>query len=100
MFAYFIEEFHHSFADVVQFTGVCIPVLGFSNLFWSVPPFPPKSRHSEGRLPAQSPQNFMLICRSMLNFCQDPGKFIIRKTSSSPLLNLDLSGQQYLGGGS
>ena len=37
MFGYFIKEFDHSLADVVQFVGVCILVLGFSNLFWSVP---------------------------------------------------------------
>ena len=34
MFGYYIHDFHHSLADVVQFTGVCILVLGFSNLFW------------------------------------------------------------------
>jgi hypothetical protein len=34
MFGYFIEDFQHSLADVVQFVGVCILVLGFSNLFW------------------------------------------------------------------
>ena len=28
------EEFHHSFADVVRFTGITILVLGFSNFIW------------------------------------------------------------------
>jgi predicted RNA binding protein YcfA (HicA-like mRNA interferase family) len=32
MFGDLIEEFHSSLADVIQFTGVCILVLGFSNL--------------------------------------------------------------------
>ena len=34
MFPYYIEEFHCSLADAVQFTGVCILVLGFSNFIW------------------------------------------------------------------
>ena len=34
MFGDLIQAFDHSLADVIQFTGVCILVLGFSNLFW------------------------------------------------------------------
>ncbi|KAK5167931.1 hypothetical protein LTR04_006839 [Oleoguttula sp. CCFEE 6159] len=34
MFGYYIEEFHCSLADAIQFTGVCILVLGFSNFIW------------------------------------------------------------------
>ncbi len=34
MFGYLIEDFQVSLAEVVQFVGVCILVLGFSNLFW------------------------------------------------------------------
>lgn len=36
MFPDYIEEFHCSLADAVQFTGVCILVLGFSNFIWYV----------------------------------------------------------------
>ncbi|WAO93384.1 MFS domain-containing protein [Fusarium falciforme] len=34
MFPDYIEAFHCSLADAVQFTGVCILVLGFSNFIW------------------------------------------------------------------
>lgn len=34
MFGDYIEEFHCSLADAVQFTGVAILVLGFSNFIW------------------------------------------------------------------
>ncbi|GAD92932.1 MFS transporter [Paecilomyces variotii No. 5] len=34
MFPQLMESFNASLADVVQFTGVCILVLGFSNFFW------------------------------------------------------------------
>lgn len=34
MFGYYIEEFHCTLAEAVQFTGVCILVLGFSNFIW------------------------------------------------------------------
>ena len=34
MFGDLIEAYDRSLADVIQFTGVCILVLGFSNLFW------------------------------------------------------------------
>lgn len=34
MFPYLIEAFDSDLASVVQFTGVCILVLGFSNFFW------------------------------------------------------------------
>ncbi|OCL05640.1 serine/threonine kinase 16 [Glonium stellatum] len=34
MFPYFIEDFHCTLAQAVQFTGVCILVLGFSNFIW------------------------------------------------------------------
>ena len=34
MFGFYIQDFESSLADVVQFVGVCILVLGFSNLFW------------------------------------------------------------------
>lgn len=34
MFGYYMEDFQSSLADVIQFTGVAILVLGFSNLFW------------------------------------------------------------------
>ncbi|KAF4439593.1 HOL1 substrate-H+ antiporter [Fusarium acutatum] len=34
MFGDYIEAFHCSLADAVQFTGVCILVLGFSNFIW------------------------------------------------------------------
>lgn len=34
MFGDLIEAYDSSLADVIQFTGVCILVLGFSNLFW------------------------------------------------------------------
>lgn len=34
MFDYYIEAYKSSLADVVQFTGVAILVLGFSNFIW------------------------------------------------------------------
>lgn len=34
MFGDYIEAFGHDLADVVQFTGVAILVLGFSNFIW------------------------------------------------------------------
>jgi MFS family permease len=34
MFGYYIVDFNSNLADVIQFTGVAILVLGFSNLFW------------------------------------------------------------------
>jgi hypothetical protein len=34
MFGDYIEAFHHDLADVVQFTGIAILVLGFSNFIW------------------------------------------------------------------
>ncbi|KAF2465642.1 MFS transporter-like protein [Lindgomyces ingoldianus] len=34
MFEPIMEDFHCSLADAVQFTGVCILVLGFSNFIW------------------------------------------------------------------
>lgn len=34
MFDYYIEMFNRSLADVIQFTGVAILVLGFSNFLW------------------------------------------------------------------
>jgi hypothetical protein len=34
MFPDYIEEFQCTLADAVQFTGVCILVLGFSNFVW------------------------------------------------------------------
>ena len=34
MFGHFVQDFDRSLADVVQFVGVCILVLGFSNIFW------------------------------------------------------------------
>lgn len=34
MFGDYIEEFHCTLADAVQFTGVAILVLGFSNFIW------------------------------------------------------------------
>jgi len=34
MFPALMEAFDASLADVVQFTGVCILVLGFSNFIW------------------------------------------------------------------
>jgi hypothetical protein len=33
-FGSYIQDFDSNLGDVVQFTGVCILVLGFSNLFW------------------------------------------------------------------
>lgn len=36
MFGDYIEAFHCSLADAVQFTGVAILVLGFSNFIWYV----------------------------------------------------------------
>ncbi|KAL1638620.1 hypothetical protein SLS58_008738 [Diplodia intermedia] len=33
-FEYYMEDFHCSLADAIQFTGVCILVLGFSNFVW------------------------------------------------------------------
>jgi hypothetical protein len=35
MFPYLIEEFDSNLTDVVQFTGIAILVLGFSNFIWS-----------------------------------------------------------------
>jgi len=43
MFPNLIEAFHSDLAGVVQFTGVCILVLGFSNFLWFVPP---STRHT------------------------------------------------------
>jgi hypothetical protein len=37
MFGDYIEAFHHDLADVVQFTGIAILVLGFSNFIWYAP---------------------------------------------------------------
>ncbi|KAI9716394.1 MAG: hypothetical protein M1828_000336 [Chrysothrix sp. TS-e1954] len=34
MFPYYVQDFSSTFTDVVQFTGVAILVLGFSNFFW------------------------------------------------------------------
>ena len=34
MFPYYVQDFNCSLADAVQFTGVCILVLGFSNFIW------------------------------------------------------------------
>lgn len=34
MFGDYIEAFHCTLAEAVQFTGVAILVLGFSNFFW------------------------------------------------------------------
>lgn len=34
MFPQLMESFNSDLAGVVQFTGVCILVLGFSNFFW------------------------------------------------------------------
>jgi hypothetical protein len=34
MFPYLMESFDCSLEDAVQFTGICILVLGFSNFFW------------------------------------------------------------------
>lgn len=34
MFPQLIESFNSDLPSVVQFTGVCILVLGFSNFFW------------------------------------------------------------------
>jgi hypothetical protein len=34
MFPQLMEAFKSDLASVVQFTGVCILVLGFSNFFW------------------------------------------------------------------
>ena len=34
MFPYYIEDFECSLEQAVQFTGVCILVLGFSNFIW------------------------------------------------------------------
>ena len=34
MFPQFIEAFHSNLTDVVQFTGIAILVLGFSNFIW------------------------------------------------------------------
>lgn len=36
MFPFYMEEWNSSLGDVVQFTGVAILVLGFSNFIWSV----------------------------------------------------------------
>lgn len=36
MFGYLMQDYDRSLADVIQFTGVTILVLGFSNFFWSV----------------------------------------------------------------
>lgn len=34
MFGYLMEDYSRSLTDVIQFTGVTILVLGFSNFFW------------------------------------------------------------------
>lgn len=34
MFGYYMEEFNCTLEEAIQFTGVCILVLGFSNFFW------------------------------------------------------------------
>ena len=39
MFPQLIESFHSNLTDVVQFTGVAILVLGFSNFIWYYVPF-------------------------------------------------------------
>jgi len=41
MFPFIMEEYNSSLADVVQFTGVTILVLGFSNFIWLVVPLSP-----------------------------------------------------------
>ncbi|KAH7150563.1 major facilitator superfamily domain-containing protein [Dactylonectria estremocensis] len=35
MFPYLIQDYHSSLEDVIQFTGVTILILGFSNFFWA-----------------------------------------------------------------
>ena len=34
IFPYYMEKFHSSLNEVIQFTGVCVLVLGFSNFIW------------------------------------------------------------------
>lgn len=34
LFGYYMEEYNRSLADVIQFTGVAILILGFSNFIW------------------------------------------------------------------
>jgi hypothetical protein len=37
MFPYLIRDYNSTLEDVIQFTGVTILILGFSNFAWSVP---------------------------------------------------------------
>jgi hypothetical protein len=48
MFPVLMESFECSLADAVQFTGVCILVLGFSNFIWSVPIRTCSGLHTDG----------------------------------------------------
>lgn len=77
MFPQLMQSFNSDLAGVVQFTGVCILVLGFSNFFWYG--FPP--RH---------------ILTSLTSRCQGPHPNSLRSTTSPDLLHPHLPRQQYL----
>lgn len=55
MFGDYIEAFDSSLTDVVQFTGVAILVLGFSNFFWcEIPTICQKLKLMSSRVPIQT----------------------------------------------
>lgn len=78
MFPQMMESFDSDLASVVQFTGVCILVLGFSNFFWYAVPF---------ALRAQATNR-----RDM----QDPHPNVLRPSPGADLLDAHLPCQQHL----
>lgn len=40
-FEYYMEDFNCTLSEAIQFTGICILVLGFSNFIWYDSSFPP-----------------------------------------------------------
>ncbi len=63
MFTNYMEEWDRSLADVVQFTGVAILVLGFSNFIW-VP-----IMVAWGRRPVAIASTLMCVCSSIWRAC-------------------------------
>ena len=88
MFPLFIKDFDRSLADVVQFVGVCILVLGFSNLFWCVGKTScrrPRQDRSVNRLPTDSLQGHLELS--------------VREKIRSHCINFRLPVDQYLESG-
>ena len=81
MFPYYVKDFNCTLADAVQFTGVCILVLGFSNFIWCV----------------QFLNSLTVVSvYSCVNFQQGPPQHILRPTTSVYRLEPDLHGFLHL----